>query len=752
MKPVSLAVCLSLLVVPMSARSSPNRLYLAEQYDYGAARGFFLDFENDASSGPCRLSSLQLIVGVGDGANWRFISHTPVWQYDHVYTAAAVVRPSSCELWLDGVRVGVKSGASRPATGDLTVNDIPSWAAGPAEYMVVQSGLTASSSDGASAAIDLSVEASRPAPIMLMAPKALRRAAWSPSPTRTQSYTATFRLIPTPDPRAYDPYVDRYGQSRYAEFPGKVTQDADMANAAADETSRLNAWGLPAGYDAYGGSLVAGWTDSATGYFRTVKRNGFWWLVTPSGNPCFYLGVCDAPALTWEMTPVSDRAFLFAELPSRASPYSAGWATDVWGEGQGTLYSAFHTANMIRKYGASWQSSARASTYQRVRTLGFGGLAKWSDTSVGVPWIPVLNRAGVPNLVRHPDIFNANIRAQLKATLAAQVAPFKANPMVLGCTVSSEHDEIITPEEVTGMLSLGATVPAKAALVDYAVSSLYGGSLSALAAAWRITAASQADAYAAVPTPPAADVEALRRYFADQYYGFLYTTMKEVDPHHLYLGNWIVPGWWVNEEDWRLIARHCDVIGIDNYAFRFADARVARLIRESNRPVFVGEFSFPPSYRGVRGFGTYSAAYGDDEPGSAALYGQYVRDAAANPFCVGLCWFEYRDQPITGRGAGRGAELVYGEDYAFGLVDMTDRLKWDLVSPMRDTNLAAVGQRVAANAAFRPLTLSARALRIAGGLQPGAAADVDDLDTVSTGASLGRVDMADAVALAARGL
>jgi hypothetical protein len=59
-------------------------------------------------------------------------------------------------------------------------------------------------------------------------------------------------------------------------------------------------------------------------------------------------------------------------------------------------------------------------------------------------------------------------------------------------------------------------------------------------------------------------------------------------------------------------------------------------------------------------------------------------------------YFQYRDQPLTGRGPapGRSTDLVHGENFAFGLVDVTDRLKWDFVTPMRDANLRAVSLRL----------------------------------------------------------
>jgi uncharacterized protein (TIGR03437 family) len=60
-------------------------------------------------------------------------------------------------------------------------------------------------------------------------------------------------------------------------------------------------------------------------------------------------------------------------------------------------------------------------------------------------------------------------------------------------------------------------------------------------------------------------------------------------------------------------------------------------------------------------------------------------------------WFEYRDEPVSGRGflGETDLDLVEGEDYAFGMVDVADRPKYDLVNPVRTTNLAMAQRRLA---------------------------------------------------------
>lgn len=216
-----------------------------------------------------------------------------------------------------------------------------------------------------------------------------------------------------------------------------------------------------------------------------------------------------------------------------------------------------------------------------------------------------------------------------------------------------------------------------------------------MAQAWKVEANTREALHAAALQAPDGDLERLRCFYADAYYAFIYQTVKEVDPNHLYFGFWIVPGWWENADDWRISARYCDVIGYDRYSHEFADTQLLDLMKEAGKPVLCGEFSFPAWYGGERGFGLYGV-WSQDDKASGEEYRSWVQAAARNPYCVGVSWFQYRDQPLTGRGPGRGATLVQGEHYAFGAVDMADRPKWDLVERMRDANLAAARWRLKA--------------------------------------------------------
>jgi hypothetical protein len=663
------------------------RLYIVGQYDWGRKVGFYLDVEG------ARLAELPVILGLADGQQWRFAAHRPVFAHDRPYSLRAVVSPQGGELFVDERRVAESPGGFVPARGAaLEVNHRPAWCHEPGDWVAVVERVTVLVQNPGGGEqrreFDFSDFARRPLPLVLFQPDAPAFAELEIPPGATVTIEARLRFAPS-DPRSWAPLLDAYGQCRYAEWPEKVHSDAQLQADVAREEEILATMPASPDFDEYGGYLRAGWRGEARGFFYVTRRADKWWLVTPAGNPCFYLGVCAVPGLTWETTPVTEREFLYEWLPPRADPWAAAWSKNCWGLNDETEYVCFYTCNLIRKYGPQWAERATALAVRRLKSWGFSGGGKWGAPAELVQ-VPVLRRSGVPILVRHPDVFDRQVQAALRASLERQVGPQRNNPRILGWSLGNEYDEIVTRRETLDILQRPATTPAKQALLDYALEELYQGALAKLAQAWQTPAASRSALYAATDLkPPAQDLDKLRRFYAERYYEFLYRTIKELDPNHLYLGFWIVPGWWEEEEDWRLIARHCDVIGYDRYSRTYPSALLARLQRETDKPTLCGEFSMPAWYAGQRGFGRYEASWARDDAEAGDLYRSWVRAAAEDPYCVGLIWFLWRDQPLTGRGPGRGPALVWGEHYAFGLITETDRPKWELVRRLREANLAA---------------------------------------------------------------
>lgn len=673
-------------------------MLFADQSDWDGKRGFYVAIENSAAGNTaCTLSTLRVTMGVADGSQWRFIVHTPpAWQLNRDYTVKATITPSGFDMYLDDRLVERVSGGFSAFTGSaLNASQVPGWASGQSDYFATQSSLNAASSSGTQVNLDGLGASTRPLPLQLLAPGNMPQAAPFNFPEGdTLTITARFRLTPQADFRQYAPYFDRYGQSIHATFPGKITSDADLTTAAAEEETRLAAWGDPPGYDRYGGVAGAGWRSDATGYYRVLERNGIWWLISPDGNPCFYTGLDTAPAVDWDRTPVTGRTNLFEWFPPKTAPYTRLWGRDSWWQGDGTEDVGYAGVNLVRKYGEGWETKAVESTVRRMRVWGFTGFGKWNSGEGKAPVLPVLSRGDVPSVDRHPDIFDTAIQQRFRNALEWQIKDRRTDPLVVGWSLGNEFDEIITAEETRNILAKGSGVAAKRALVDEAMRSLYGGDVARLAKAWGINAVKLEDIYASRPSASAGDVEALRKYYARAYYGWVYQAIKELDPNHLYFGGWIVPGWWENESDWDLIAEFVDVIGYDRYADRFSDDTLDGYIRRTGKPVLCGEFGFPAHYNLMRGYHQYPVASTVDDAESGDAYMRWIADAARHPYAVGVGWFQYRDEPVSGRGPGQGPELVYGENFAFGMVDVGDRPKWDLVTRVREANLGAVKRRL----------------------------------------------------------
>jgi len=666
--------------------------WFASRYTWEGKQGFFFQFENKAEVATLGLDTLKLVLGVADGQQWGFAFGQGPWQYDRTYAAKAVMGPSSAELWLDGKLCGKIERGLVPFSGRVSTDQPVDWARDPATYGVAIESLSMSSTAGDSFRLTRPAD-KIPLALRLFQPGTGRSLEWTLEPSAVTTIEVAFRLEKRPDIRTLAPFIDPYGQAVASDWPGKVRSDRDFLEDFVAEKKTLEQLPKIEGYDRFGGYTRAGWQEQASGFYAVACRNGYWWLVTPEGNPCFYVGMDSLPSTVFECTPITDREWLYAWLPPHDGPFRPFWRGAAWGGGDGAEYGCFHTANLIRKYGSNdWEHAAVARADERIRRLGFSGGGKWGSLP-NLPVTPVLSHYGVPNLVGHPDVWDPAVQAKFRAELERQIAPQKADPWVLGWSLGNEYDELVTRKETRQVLEKPADVPAKRALMDYGLDALYGGDLAKLGAAWGVSANSRAELYGTAPKPPDGDLERLRLHYERTYFKFVYETVKAIDPRHLYLGFWLAVYWWESEDDWRAIAPYCDVIGYDRYGETFADATLQRLFQETGKPVLCGEFSFPAFYGGERGFGRYGT-FVDTDADAGAAYARWVETAARNPWCLGVQWFMYRDQDLTGRGAGKGADLVYGEHYAFGLITVTDRIKWELALPMRQANLAAAGWRL----------------------------------------------------------
>jgi hypothetical protein len=120
------------------------------------------------------------------------------------------------------------------------------------------------------------------------------------------------------------------------------------------------------------------------------------------------------------------------------------------------------------------------------------------------------------------------------------------------------------------------------------------------------------------------------------------------------------------------VGKAFDVCSINVYEYE-PTKQVERAYRLTGRPVLIGEFHIGVPENGL-GAGLVQAM-NQTERGVAYRY--YMEQAASLDSFLGAHWFEWRDEPVSGR--------MDGENYNIGFVDVTDRPYPELVGAVEST-------------------------------------------------------------------
>ena len=76
----------------------------------------------------------------------------------------------------------------------------------------------------------------------------------------------------------------------------------------------------------------------------------------------------------------------------------------------------------------------------------------------------------------------------------------------------------------------------------------------------------------------------------------------------------------------------------------------------------------------------------------AEMYRDYLRSVVDNPSFVGCAWFQYFDEPLTGR-------TYDGENYNIGLVDVTDTPYPEMIAAAKAVHAEAYPRRFGSDGA-----------------------------------------------------
>ena len=486
------------------------------------------------------------------------------------------------------------------------------------------------------------------------------------------------------------PFVDVYGQFKHDEWPGKIHSAADLEKTRVDEAAWLeaNGAGTIADTGRYGGWLK-GPKLKATGFFRTEKVDGKWWLVDPEGHLFFSHGVdCVNHGEGW--TGVGHREGYFENLPAKDDPtFGCFWGTARWKAAHGFYadtnrlpYATYNlgAANMVRKYGKDWQAIAADMAHRRIRAWGLNTIANWSQRDIyGMDRTPYTATFSTRGRTiegsegwwgKFRDPFSPEFEKNIRADAEAEAKRSGNDPWCIGWFVDNELSWG-SDDRAHGrwILRSPASQPAKAAARDYLV--LRYGTVQSLNAAWGTSYADWNAFMASTKLPDekkaGSDLEALHRLSVGKYFRTVAEAIRRVAPNRLYLGSRIA---WGAASIYREAARYCDVVSVNIYS-RTPDRDLPADC--DDKPMINGEFHFGALDRGMFHTGLVATA---DQNERAACYRDYVNACLDHPRFVGTHWFQWKDQPLTGRSDG--------ENYQIGFLTITDTPYPEIVEAARE--------------------------------------------------------------------
>lgn len=459
-------------------------------------------------------------------------------------------------------------------------------------------------------------------------------------------------------------FIDEFGQNSKADWPGKVHNEKELLERDAEEQSDVAKIPSPPDRDKY-----QAWKDGpqreATGFFRTEKINDRWWFVAPNGQLFFSTGIdCVGEGHSTKLDTIKRRVYKW--LPEAEGKFAPAY-------GKNTLN--MYLVNLIRKWDNQHQVKSTERALSRVKSWGFTSLGNWCDESVSTgakfPYVsmgPETWELTVPFIDGDiPDVYEKNFEPDaIKA--ASKLSVNKDDKYLIGYFIDNELPWWNIPYDV---FALKNDAPAKVAWLSM-LKAKYG-SIDKLNASWK----TKFNAFDQIRWPgdkanqnAKGAIVPLMKDFADRFYRTWYKATKQADPNHLVLGSRIP---YPMDEIVSACAANTDVLSFNHYAIEL-HKDFDRYYQETGKPMLIGEYGFDSFDAGL--LTAYVPVASQKDRGLGFSY--YTEQCAAKPYFVGAHYFQYIDEPLTGRGDG--------ETSFNGFVSITDTVYPELVNAARKTN------------------------------------------------------------------
>ena len=494
-----------------------------------------------------------------------------------------------------------------------------------------------------------------------------------------------FKTYTDEEYKALMPIIDEFGQYTHKEWQGKIKNKEDILAADSREMADLN--GNP-GYTEM--SKFGGWKNgpklNSTGHFRVEKYNGKWAIIDPEGYLFWSHGIdCVRPNSD---TPVEGREQFYKLLPDTAGEfkdfvYPGRVSSSYTPESAGKIninsvkFVNFYGMNLERKWGKDYKVNFVERTIKRLKSWGMNTIANWSDSSVymkrEIPYTISVNTARSRMLI---DPFDPSFQPFIENQLTTIHQKSLDDPWCLGIFIDNEigwgNDASIGNNVLTT-----ERYPFARKVMENTLKKKYG-TISALNKVWESKLSSWTDfeknrkKFEDAET----DIKMMSALFADEYFSKCKAAIKKVAPDKLYLGCRFDFHFYPDADnysrDWIIAhgAKYADIVSFNRYNY---SCNTMKPIEGMDFPIILGEFHVGALDRGLPHSGL---RHSTNQKERALVYKNFLMQAVTNPYIVGVGWFQYLDQPYTGRNDG--------ENYQIGFITVGDYPNQEIVESARE--------------------------------------------------------------------
>ena len=390
-------------------------------------------------------------------------------------------------------------------------------------------------------------------------------------------------------------------------------------------------------------SYVKGVTDTATGFFRVVEKDGRWWVIDPLGRGTVLLGV-DHVTYHGHYSQRTKRG-IHHEFNKKKYPNKADWEADTlarlksWG------------FNML---GAGCDNKLRHRGLIHTIFLSIGDGLCWNESAPECFIYPNEHRP----CSAFPNVFHPDFPAWADYVARRQCAPNKDDPWLFGYFIDNELAWWGRGAADTGLFDGVAKLPE---------------THTARIAQKRFLAAR------GVTGEPSAAVKLeFLREAADIYFRVSSAAIRRHDPNHIVMGARFAGLGGAHPAVWEASGKYCDLVTFNCYPWADLDRNVvmtdrggsAKRVSEAfgeyygyvRKPMLITEWSFPALDSGLPCTGGAGQRFQTQTLRTQATE-LFAKTMLALPYLVGYDYFMWVDEPAA------GISDAFPEDSNYGLIN-----------------------------------------------------------------------------------